>query len=94
MLNKPFFNNEEDNKSEHQQRGYSLTRILRRSKIPTEGATPGDKPDEHVRGIFSRIMGQIRGKNLNCNIFHFIYFFIIFLQLLSNQFSSIEETFV
>ncbi|CAB0035819.1 unnamed protein product, partial [Trichogramma brassicae] len=53
----------DDSRSHQQQhRGNSLTRMLRRSKVPNEGDGPADKPDEHVRGIFSRMLGQIRGK--------------------------------
>ncbi|XP_014223720.1 uncharacterized protein LOC106650306 [Trichogramma pretiosum] len=55
----------DDSRSQQQQqqhRGNSLTRMLRRSKVPNEGDGPADKPDEHVRGIFSRMLGQIRGK--------------------------------
>lgn len=52
---------EDKSKSLGQDRGRSLSRILRR-KMPIEGDGPADKPDEQMRGIFSRIFGQIRGE--------------------------------
>ncbi|OXU29126.1 hypothetical protein TSAR_013879 [Trichomalopsis sarcophagae] len=57
-----FSDKEDKSKSLGQYRGRSLTRILRR-KVPIEGDNTSDKPDEHVRGIFSRIIGQIRGES-------------------------------
>ncbi|XP_008203399.1 uncharacterized protein LOC103315580 [Nasonia vitripennis] len=55
------FSDKDKSKSLGQYRGRSLARILRR-KVRVEGDNPPDKPDEHVHGIFSRIIGQIRGR--------------------------------
>ncbi|KAJ8675821.1 hypothetical protein QAD02_011607 [Eretmocerus hayati] len=63
-----FSDKEDKSKSLNQYRGRSLTRLLRR-KTPAEGDNPADKPDDNVRGMFSRILGQIRGKFITLVLF-------------------------
>ncbi|XP_058789489.1 uncharacterized protein LOC131663232 [Phymastichus coffea] len=52
---------EDNSKPLGQDRGRPLSRILRR-KAPIEGDNPSDKAEDHMPGIFSRILGQFRGR--------------------------------
>jgi hypothetical protein len=76
-----FADKEDKSESRGHHRKRSLARFLGR-KVPNEGDNPQGKPDEHIRGIFSRILGQIRGKSR--------YFYSLLNQI-KNQYDQIVE---